>query len=45
MLARLAQDGDSVPEPLTPPRWARPLGWLLCVALLAGTVVAALRLG
>lgn len=43
VLARLAAESQERIAPLTPPRGTRLVGWILCVALVAGTVVAAVR--
>lgn len=39
MYARLAEDAEVRMEARTPPRWARPLGIALALALVAGTIV------
>ncbi len=41
--ARLAEEADVQTTLHTPPRWARWVGWGLCVALIVGVVVAAVR--
>jgi hypothetical protein len=41
--ARLAHDAERRLAGYAPPRWARLVGWLIVAALVAGVVVAALR--
>lgn len=43
VLARLAAENQGRVAPLTPPRGTRLVGWILCVGLAVGTVVAAAR--
>lgn len=43
--ARLAEEAEVRWAPRTPPRWARPAGWVLCAALAVGVIVGALRVG
>ena len=43
--SRLADEAEVRWAPRTPPRSARWVGWALCLALAAGVVVAALRVG
>lgn len=38
ILGRLRTESDHQAEDRTPPRWARPLGWLI-VAALIGTII------
>ncbi len=41
--ARLAEEADVHRTVLTPPRWVKWLGWLICVAIAAAVVGAALQ--
>jgi hypothetical protein len=41
--ARLAEEADLPATTLTPPRWIRWAGWVLCLALIGGVIAAALR--
>lgn len=43
VLARLAAETQERTAPLTPPRGTKVVGWLLCLGLVVGTVVAAVR--
>jgi hypothetical protein len=41
--ARLAEEAEIRHAHRTPPRWARWVGWALCLALAGGVVAAALQ--
>jgi hypothetical protein len=45
VISRLADEAEVRWAPRTPPRAARWVGWVLCVALAVAVVLAAVRVG
>jgi predicted anti-sigma-YlaC factor YlaD len=43
--ARLAHQAEVRERRRTPARWVRWVGWAICLALIAGVAVAAVRVG